>query len=113
MTFIIGSTKEVPAKMPLYEGGPVVDTTQTVVVSKWRIQANSRACFKRSTRKALQSLGLQLWQKSTCYRCNGAKIFKCWSHVWGGRCFKCAANGYTLKLLIGDIKPSLHKIEQP
>ena len=31
-----------------------------------------------------------------CSRCGGTKYFKSFSHVEGGRCFKCAAKGYVL-----------------
>lgn len=31
-----------------------------------------------------------------CPRCNGTKVFRCWSHIASGVCFRCAGRGYLL-----------------
>ncbi len=35
-------------------------------------------------------------RRGPCPRCNGSKVFRCWSHIANGRCFKCNGVGYTL-----------------
>lgn len=29
-----------------------------------------------------------------CPKCGGARIFRCWSHIEQGRCFKCGGSGF-------------------
>ena len=115
MRFLIGKLVEKPAKMPLYEGGPVVDTTVWQVQPVLQISAEGLGCLigGRKRNAALQGLGMGLWEKHTCSRCLGGKYFRCWSHVWGGRCFRCGAAGYTLKAIFtpAECRKSLRIIE--
>lgn len=99
---IFGATKWKPVRQHLGAGCTALDFQARVKASLIVQTDGSMKCFKRGFQKNVEKLDLVAWEQKTCSRCQGTKVFSCWSHVAGGRCFKCSGNGTLAKMLVAD-----------